>query len=33
MVVKTTLVTLAIFILILSTIVVISYIVDKHRKK
>ena len=33
MVVKTTLVTLGIFILILSTIAVISYIIDKHRKK
>lgn len=33
MVVKTTLITLAIFVLILSTIAVISYIVDKHRKK
>ena len=33
MVVKTTLVTLGIFILILSTIAIISYIVDKYRKK
>ena len=33
MVVKTTLVTIGVFILILSTIAVISYIIDKHRKK